>query len=139
MGIAVRVLEEVAVDVGSAAKPTGSLAPSGPVRFDAVATRQAVPTELPSSQSVSASTETVTTRNDAARLPKEASVTHDVVVDPANREAIYYRGANAPSGGVVTRAPDRKQVQLAYTQSSRRGRGSGRPRTQDGAGLDLQV
>jgi hypothetical protein len=87
---------------------------------------------------VSASTEAAATRNDAARLPKEASVTHDVVVDPANREAIY-RGANAPSGGVIIQAPDRKQVQLAYTQSSRRGRAPGRPRTQDRPGLDLQV
>jgi hypothetical protein len=138
MGIAVRVFEEVDVDVGSAVKPTGSLAPSGPVRFDAVATRQAVPTELPSSQSVSASAETAATRNDAARQPKEPPATHDVVIEPANRDAIY-RGANSPSASVVIQAPDRKQVQLAYTQSMRRARAPGRPRTPAKAGLDLRV
>jgi hypothetical protein len=128
----------VDVDIGAAVKPTGSFAPFSPVRPDPPATRQAVLTELPPSQSVGASAEIAAARNDAARAPSEPSVAHDSAIDPATREAIY-RAVNARSGGTVSEVPDWVQGQLAYTRGVRRPGEPGKQRAKAEGDVDRQA
>jgi hypothetical protein len=135
MGFAVRHREEIDMDIGFAAGPTGGFTPTGPVRPDPVPVRQAVPTDLASSQSVTASTDAAAARNDAAR----SSVTHNVIsIDPATRELIYRTITR--SGNVISQVPDPVQLQLAaYAQAVHRAVLQGRTWTEAQAQADLQV
>jgi hypothetical protein len=126
------------MDIGSAVKPTGSPASFGPVRPDPVATRQAVPTELPSSQSVTAPTDSAAARNDSANVPSPPTVTHNVVIDPATRQVVY-RVVDDKSGDVISQAPDQRQLQLAYTEAVRRAVAQGQARTDAQGKADLAI
>jgi hypothetical protein len=128
------------MDVGSFIPSAGSVAPTGPVRPDPQNARQAVPTELPSSQSVVAAAAAAAARNDSARrVPSEPSVTHDVIIDPATREVIY-RAVDVRSGQVIGQVPDEMQLQMAaYAQAIQRGLDHGKTLTEAEAQADLDV
>jgi hypothetical protein len=127
------------MDIGFAVKPTGSFAPSGAERPDPVPARQAVPTELAPSQSVTASADTAAARNELPRRLPGDPVTHDVIIDPATREVIY-RAVDARSGTVVSQIPDQLQLQLAaYTQAVQRAVARGKTWTEAEAQVELDV
>jgi hypothetical protein len=127
------------MDIGFAAKPIGSFAPSGLERPDPVAARQAVPTELAPSQSVTAAADTGAARNDAPRRLPSDPVMHDVIIDPATREVIY-RAVDSRSGAVLSQVPDQVQLQLAaYTQAVQRAVDKGKTWTEAEAQAELDV
>jgi hypothetical protein len=136
----VKAREEAQMDTGLTVKPVGNVTANGSVRLEPSPLRQAVPTDLAPSQSVTAGTAPAPPRNDASR-PASAppAMSHDVVVDPATREIIY-RVVNKFTGQVVSQVPDPVQLQLAaYARAVERAMNAGKSSTEAGAQADLDV
>ncbi len=131
------------MDPGLTVRPVNSVPTAADMRAEPVPVRQAVPTELAPSQSVTATSETTTTRNDAMHpAARSAQATsHEVVVDQATHQVVY-RVVDKLSGQVISQVPDSVELQLAaYTRAVQRAVENGKSPTdaQVQAELDLQV
>ena len=104
------------MDSGLTIGPTASLADS--VRPDPLPVRQAVPTDLASSQSVTATTDTAAGRNDAPRQPpSDPTTSQTVTIDPATREVIF-REIDVRNGQVVGQIPSAARLRAqVYAQA----------------------
>jgi hypothetical protein len=128
------------MDTGSI-RQVGSAAATAYVRPEPIPVRQAVPTQLAPSQSVTATADASPTRNDAPHLAPAPTTAHNVFIDPATREVVY-RVVNVPSGQVISQVPDPVELQLAaYTKAVQRAVDKGKTPTeaQVEAELNLQV
>lgn len=128
------------MDTALTVKPVGNATANGNVRLEPSPLRQAVPTDLAPSQSVTAGVAPAPSRNDASRPAGAApALTHEVLVDPSTREIIY-RVIEKRSGQVISQVPDPVQLQLAaYARAVQRAINAGKSPTEAGAQADLDV
>ena len=104
------------MDTGLTTRPTGAAAQQSAARPEPIPTRQTVATELPPSQSVSASAESGNARNEGAKqLAGQAQTTREIVLDPHSREVIF-RVRDERSGRVVRQVPDEALLRLRAYQ-----------------------
>src|SRR5687768_15723611 len=101
------------MSTGLTVRSTGSGVASN-ARLDAGLTRQAVSTELPSAQTVTAAAGAADARNDTTKTPSvDPSHTPDIVLDPHSREVI---DRSVGLGRVVHQTPEIAARRLkAYT------------------------
>jgi len=130
------------MDVGLTTRAPGTTALISETHPAPLPVRNAVPTELAPSQSVTAATDSAPARNDATHgADAGPQTTQDVVIDPQTHEVIY-RVIDVASGQVVSQVPDQMAVQIAaYTQAVQRAvdKGESLTEAEAKADLDLQV
>jgi len=106
------------MDSGLTIGPNTGLA-DGSVRPDPVPVRQAVSTDLGSSQTVTATTDTSAGRNDAPRqTPSDPTTTSQTVtIDPATQEVIF-REIDVRNGQVIGQIPSAARLRAqVYAQA----------------------
>ena len=113
------------MDSGLTIGPTAAFAGTHPVRPDPVPVREAVPTELASSQSVTAAAEAAAARNDSPRhTPSEQITSNTVIIDSLTHEVIY-REIDERTGQVVGQIPAGARLgSQAYAQTIANGQTS---------------
>jgi hypothetical protein len=106
------------MDTGLTLRPTGSVAQTSYVRPEAAPVREAVATQLPPAQSVTAAAATPASRNDAARAAlTQSPQAREFILDPHSREVIF-RVVDVRSGSVVRQMPDEAIMRLrAYARA----------------------
>ena len=107
------------MDIGLTLRPISVVTQSSSVRQDAAPVRDAVPTDLAASQTVSAAAKTSEARQDA--LPSSAadpSHVRKIILDAHSREVIY-RVIDSKSGLVVRQIPEEAMLRLrAYNRAA---------------------
>jgi uncharacterized FlaG/YvyC family protein len=104
------------METGLTTRPTGAAAQQSIGRPEPTPARQTVATELPPSQSVTASAESGAARNEGAKqLAGQAQITREIVLDPHSREVIF-RVRDERSGRVVRQVPDEALLRLRAYQ-----------------------
>jgi hypothetical protein len=105
------------MSTGLTVRSTGSGGQAGNSRPGSTLTRQAVSTDLPAAQTVTAAAGAPGARNDTTRTPfSDPSHVRDIVLDPQSREVID-RSANAGLCRVVHQIPEVAARRLkAYTR-----------------------
>jgi hypothetical protein len=86
-------------------RPVGAPAPSPLVQPFNQAANNAVPTELPASQSVTAPDASTLVRNDPSSLADDAFVSHQAYFD-RDAASLVYQVVNSNTGQVVEQYPD---------------------------------
>jgi len=86
-------------------RPVGARAPSPIVQPFSQAASNAVPTELPASQSVTAADSSTVVRNDPQSLPDELFVSHQAYFDRAAASMVY-QVVDGKTDQVVDQFPD---------------------------------
>jgi hypothetical protein len=103
------------MDNGLIVRATGSISQAG---HAPAPTRQAVATDLASSQTVTAAAGAANLRNDTGQAHSNLSRMPVVILDPQSREIIH-RSMNPPSRRVVRQMPEAAARRLkAYTRSA---------------------
>jgi uncharacterized FlaG/YvyC family protein len=106
------------MDAGLTIRPSQSVAQSSYARADIAPAQQAVATDIPKSQAVTAAVAVQQARNDARRAD---TVTRELIVDEQSR-AVIYRVIDQSSRQVVQQVPDQAMLRLrAYTRALRDG------------------
>jgi hypothetical protein len=100
--------KEAAMSTDFSIKPVGASVAAPVVQPAPEAARQAVPTQLPASQSVTASGAAASANLTPGYIPLD-DVAHDVVVDDA-AATIVYRDVNTATNQVISQYPDQSRL-----------------------------
>ncbi|HEX2654149.1 MAG TPA: hypothetical protein VHN11_10925 [Xanthobacteraceae bacterium] len=118
------------MDIGLNIRPTGSVAQTSAVTPASTPVRQAVPTVLAPSQSVTAATDADPAENkpqqptntqQLADPSGNPNISQSVIIDPETRQVIY-RTLDVRSGQVIRQQPDKLMLSMtAYNQAIAKG------------------